>query len=410
MQSRGARLGLERTQAAVKLRNSPERDLDFVHIAGTNGKGSVATMMESVLRQAGYRTGKFSSPHLHRYVERVQINGRPLSEAETARRLEALRADDGLSSLTFFEYTTLLAFEAFRDAACDIVLLEVGLGGRLDSTNVVTPLVSVITNIGLEHQRILGDTIARIAKEKAGIIKPRVPVIVGARAASARRVISARARKLRAPLSLIGRDFDASWSGDRLDASVGKHRLDRLRLGLSGTYQGDNAACALAALSKLKSQGFEFDEADVRAGLARTRWPGRLEWHRGKPAFLFDAAHNADGCVQLSRYLEAVGWDGPVILLFGAMRDKDHRRMLTAFDRHVTSRVYASPRIHRAAAATTFSKIRRGRVARSVAQALQLAQDRAGPDGLVVVAGSIFLLAEVRALVKGIRSDPPIAM
>ncbi len=410
MQSRGARLGLERTQTAVKLRNSPERDLDFVHIAGTNGKGSVAAMMESVLRHAGYRTGKFSSPHLHRYVERVQIDGRPLSEAETARRLEALRADSRLSALTFFEYTTLMAFEAFRDAACDIVLLEVGLGGRLDSTNVVTPAVSVITNIGLEHQRILGDTLARIAKEKAGIIKPGVPVIVGARDASARRVISARAKKLRAPLSLIGRDFDASWSDDRLHARVGKHRWDSLRLGLSGIYQGDNAACALAALMKLESQGFELDEADVRKGLARTRWPGRLEWHKSKPAFLFDAAHNADGCERLAEYLETIDWTGPVILLFGAMRDKDHRRMLAAFDEHVTSRVYAAPTMDRAAAGKKFSEIRQGRVARSVAQALQLAQDKAGPDGLVVVAGSIFLVAEVRALVKGIRSDPPIAM
>jgi len=147
-------------EAAAEVRGHPEREVRYVHVAGTNGKGSVATMVESVLRQAGYRTGQFASPHLQRYVERVRIGGRPISEREAAIRIEGLREDQRLPPLSFFEYTTLLAFEAFRDAKCDIVVLEVGLGGRLDSTNIVIPEVSVITNISFEHERILGNTLA----------------------------------------------------------------------------------------------------------------------------------------------------------------------------------------------------------------------------------------------------------
>ena len=381
-----------------------------MHIAGSNGKGSVAAMMERVLRTAGYRTGQFSSPHLQRYVERVRIDGRPLSEAEAARRLESLRHDGRLPPLTFFEHTTVLALEAFRDAECDVVLLEVGLGGRLDSTNVVDPALSIITNISLEHERILGDTLSQIAREKAGILRRGVPVLVGARDPSARRVIRARAKKVGAPASFIEAEFDARWANGKLDVQVGERCLDGVRLGLRGRYQGDNAACAVAGLLALDEQGFELDENVIRQGLARTRWPGRLEWHKGRPSFLFDAAHNAEGCRRLAEHLAEVGWDGPVVLLFGAMHGKDHRRMLAAFDGRVTHRVYAAPRVHRAAPVETFSNIRRGRTARSLPEGLRIAKEKAGPSGVVVVAGSVFLVSEIRALVKGIRTDPPIAM
>ncbi|MBT8469589.1 MAG: bifunctional folylpolyglutamate synthase/dihydrofolate synthase, partial [Deltaproteobacteria bacterium] len=252
LESRGIKLGLERMAEAAERRGHPEREVPYVHVAGTNGKGSVATMVESVLRAAGYRTGQFASPHLQRYVERVRISGRPISEREAARRIEELRADTGLPPLTFFEYTTLLALEAFRDADCDIVCLEVGLGGRLDSTNIVTPEVSVITNISFEHQRILGDTLAKIAREKAGVLKRNVPCVVGARGKTVRRTITARARAVGAPLRWIDRDFESAWDGHSLSVRVGEQRWDGLRLGLRGKYQGDNAACALAALMELR--------------------------------------------------------------------------------------------------------------------------------------------------------------
>lgn len=410
LESRGIKLGLDRMQAAAELRGHPEQSVRYVHVAGTNGKGSVATMVASVLRRAGHRTGQFTSPHLQRYVERVRIDGRPISEREAARRIEALRADARLPALSFFEYTTLLAFEAFRDARCDIVVLEVGLGGRLDSTNIVTPEVSVITNIGFEHQRILGDTLAKIAREKAGVIKPGIPCVVGTRAKSARRAIEARARLVGAPLRWIDRDFEARWERRKLSARVGQRRWDGLPLGLRGHYQADNAACALAALAELQSRGFTVSDDAIREGLRSAKWPGRLEWHRGDPTFLFDAAHNAAGCETLARYLDDLDPKGPVILLFGAMRDKDHRRMLAAFDGRVDRRVFAAPSVHRAESPDRLKKIRDGIVARSVREGIYRAKRAAGPEGLVVVAGSIFLVSEARGLVKGVRTDPPIAM
>ena len=410
LESRGIKLGLDRMESAAVVREHPERDVRYVHVAGTNGKGSVATMVESVLRAAGYRTGQFASPHLQRYVERVRIDGRPISEREAAQRIEDLRTDDRLPALSFFEYTTLLAFEAFRDAACEIVVLEVGLGGRLDSTNIVMPETSVITNISFEHERILGDTLAKIAREKAGVLKPGVPCIVGSRSKSARRAISAKARTVGAPLRFIDRDFESCWDGKTLSARVGDRQWTGLRLGLRGRYQADNAACALATLIELGTKGFEVSDQDIRAGLRLAKWPGRLEWHRGQPTFLFDAAHNASGCKTLAHYLDDLDFTGKVVLLFGAMRDKDHRQMLAAFDGRVDRRIYAAPSIYRSERPERLARIREGTVARSVRDAVARAKRAAGPDGMVVAAGSIFLVSEARALVKNVRSDPPIAL
>jgi folylpolyglutamate synthase/dihydropteroate synthase len=179
---------------------------------------------------------------------------------------------------------------------------------------------------------------------------------------------------------------------------------------LRGRYQGDNAACALAALNLLCDREFEVSETDVRQGLRRAKWPGRLEWHRGQPAFLFDAAHNAAGCRTLASYLEELAFPGRVVLLFGAMRDKDHRAMIRALDDTVDRFVYTAPNIRRAVSPDHLREIGKGTVARSVRDALTRAKRAAGPDGLVVVAGSIFLVAEIRGLVKGVRTDPPIAM
>lgn len=410
LESRGIKLGLERTAMAAELRGHPERELRYVHVAGTNGKGSVAAMLDSTLRAAGYRTGFFSSPHLQRYVERIRVNGRPISEREATARIEGFRADTRLPPLSFFEYTTLLGFEAFRDAQCDIVVLEVGLGGRLDSTNIVTPEVCVITSIGLEHQRILGDTLAKIAAEKAGVIKPGAPCIVGARGKSVRRAIGKRARAVDAPVRWIDRDFGGSWQEGSLSVRVGERRWDGLHLGLRGHYQADNAACAVAALVELEGCGFHVPEAQLRRGLERVRWPGRLEWIDGRPPFLFDAAHNAAGCETLAFYLEDLAFRGRVVLLFGAMRDKDHRRMLASFDGLVDRRVYAAPPIHRSERPERLAKIREGIVARSIRDAVARAKRAAGPEGLVVVGGSIFLVSEARAIVKNVRTDPPIAM
>jgi dihydrofolate synthase/folylpolyglutamate synthase len=220
----------------------------------------------------------------------------------------------------------------------------------------------------------------------------------------------ARARAVSAPLRWIDRDFKSTWNHRSLSVRVGDREWAGLRLGLRGGYQGDNAGCALATLVELGDRGFAVSEADIRKGLARAKWPGRLEWHRGHPAFLFDAAHNASGCETLAHYLDELDFPGPVVLLFGAMRDKDHGRMLSAFDGRVDHRIYAAPAVYRSERPERLAKIRKGTAARSVRDAVARAKRAAGPDGLVVAAGSIFLVSEARALVKNVRTDPPIAM
>ena len=268
----------------------------------------------------------------------------------------------------------------------------------------------MITNISLEHQHILGDTRSQIAREKAGIIKPAVPCVVGAKGREVRRVIGAVARRKEAPLRWLGRDFDASWQGRKVDVRVGEELFQGLQLGLRGRYQADNAACAIAALRELDPRELAVPEEAIRRGLRSAKWPGRLELHKGRPSFLFDAAHNVAGCASLCSYLDSLDWPGPVVLVFAAMRDKRHERMLAAFDGTVTRRVYVEPSIERAAPPARLAELRPGTVARSVRDGLARAKRAAGPDGLVVVAGSIFLVSEARAIIKGVRTDPVIGM
>lgn len=414
LQSRGIRMGASRMKGALSFRGRPERGQQFVLVGGTNGKGSVSAMIAACLRAAGYRTGLFSSPHMHRYVERVRVDGRPLAEREAAARLDDLlsafehpRAPD----TTFFELTTLLAIEAFRDHHCDVVVLEVGLGGRLDATNAVLPVASVITRVALDHMHLLGDTIAQIAHEKAGIVKRGVPAIVGARDADALRVIQRRARRVGAPVSLVDRDFGLlpASNSRSFGVRVGERVISDLRCRLPGEHQRDNAACAVAALEALRSAGFAITDAQVRRGLSGVRWPGRLERVAGRPAWLFDAAHNPDGCEALARHLEA----GPRprrVLVFGAMADKQYRHMLRRLAPLVDGIVYCAPSMPRAATCSQLCRVVDGARARNLDDALARARRSAGPSGQIIVAGSIFLVAEARARVLGLRSDPPIRM
>ena len=423
LQSRGMRLGANRMASALALRGNPERGLRFVHVAGTNGKGSVSAMVESMLRAAGYRTGLFTSPHLHRFVERVRIAGRPIGDAEASARVRDLLAASaswGEPESTFFELTTLLALESFRDHRCDVVVLEVGIGGRLDATNVITPEVSVITSIGLEHTEILGKTHAAIAREKAGIIKPGVPVVVGVREPSARRAIVARARALGAPLALIDRDFSATrapaaaraGARERIAVQCGAETLANLRVALPGAHQLDNAACAVTALLQLRKRGFELPDAALRKGLARVRWPARLERMAPKrgPVFLFDAAHNPDGAHMLAAYLQQHRAPGRRVLIFGAFADKDYAAMIAALRPHADRIVYCPPPVWNAAKSSALRRCAPGVAARDVRDALAQARRLAGTRGEIVVAGSIYLVAAIRARVLQLRSDPPIRM
>jgi dihydrofolate synthase/folylpolyglutamate synthase len=408
---RGIRLELDRVEAALALRGHPERAVPAIVVAGTNGKGSVATMIASVLGRAGHQVGLFTSPHLHRLVERFQIGGKPVSETKLARTISELRpfieAED-TPSLTFFEVCTLIAFELFRDAGVDVSVLEVGLGGRLDATNAVTPLVSVITSIARDHADRLGGTLRKIAAEKAGILKPGVPAISGARVPEAQRVIRAQARKLGTPLSEIGRDFGAVATERGFDAWTRTLRLTDLTLPLAGAYQADNLACAVAALDEI-SPHFVLSERSVREGLAEVVWPGRLELLDGAPPVLCDAAHNPHAAQALARHLnEACGRYTKRVLIFGVMRDKEHEKMLAELLPAVDQVVFTSVATERAMSARELAEEHGGEAYEDPERALAVARKRAGKRGLVVACGSIYVMAAIRAEVLELRADPPI--
>lgn len=410
--SEGMKFGLGRMRRALKKRGRPDADLRFVHVAGSNGKGSTCAMIERGLRAAGYKTGWFSSPHLHRYAERFRVNGRPLGDAEVARRLAGFREAD--LGLTFFEYSVLLAFEAFRDHECDVVVLEVGLGGRLDATNTIEASdLCVVTNIALEHTAILGDTRALIAKEKGGIFRRGALAVIGAEDAGdgadekSQTVLRRMAKRRDMDPWLIGGDFrGTSLPRGRAEIRVGRTRY-ALRLSLAGDYQVHNASVAAAALHRLRSSGFRIPRKAVETALTKAKWPGRLERQVVDGVeYIFDAAHNPDGCRALAAHLKGLP-KKKTTLLFGALADKDHEAMLSAFDGFVDSRIYSLPAMRRAADLADFRRVRPGHIAKDVDSALAMARRR---GERVVVGGSIFLVSAIRSRVLGIRSDPPIAL
>jgi len=415
LEPRGARLGLARVKRALAARGEPQRGMRFVHIAGTNGKGSVAVMIESALRASGYRTGLYTSPHLHRFTERIRVSGREVAKREVARLTGELART--APWLTFFETATVMALEAFRDARCDVAVLEVGLGGRLDATNVVVPEACAITSIGADHMDRLGPTLASIAREKAGILKRRVPAVVGARDRAAREAIAARARAVRAPIWWLDDDVRVERGGTgegTVDIVTPRARVGRVRAPLAGVHQIDNLAIAVATLVTLRGRrGLEVDDAAIRRGVRSARWPARLEMIDGAPPVLVDAAHNIEGCAALAAHVRAMARPSNGarrVLVFGAMADKDHAGMLAALDGAFEERVYVAPKTRRAATPAALAAVRAGRQADDVGAALDLARSIATSGGLVVVAGSIFLAGEARAQLLGVRSEPALPL
>ena len=308
----GAHFGLENTFKLAFLAGNPQAKLRFIHVAGTNGKGSTCAMLESIYRAAGLRVGLFTSPHLVSFRERIQVNRQLIPEIELVRLVEIIRpllehfpADN---HLTLFEVVTVMALKFFAEQKCDLVIWETGLGGRLDATNIITPLASVITNIGLDHQQWLGDTLEKIAAEKAGIIKPGVPVLTATDVPAALAVIRDAAREKNSPLTIISSPH----------ASRIPHHTSLL-----GDHQKINAALAQATVEVLQNQ-IPASAERIRAGLAAVDWPGRLQLVTGSDGrkTLLDGAHNADGAKMLRAALETHFPGQPVVLIFGALGDK----------------------------------------------------------------------------------------
>jgi len=325
---RTAKLGLERIQALLAALGHPERAGRFIHVAGTNGKGSVCAMTESALRAAGVRTGLYISPHLVEPTERIQIDGRPVSEAEFTRAFdqvhrtaeEMLRRDELEAHPTYFETVTAMAFLLFRERAVETVVLETGLGGRLDATNVVIPCLTAITPIDFDHERFLGSSLEAIASEKAGILKPSVPAVLSWQRPEALAVLERRAAELGAPVTRT-----SAWRIAELDLAVRGHRAllagprgpVRVECPLAGEHQVENARTAVAILETLGVPASAIEE-----GIRRTRWPGRLELVSEQPEIILDGAHNPAGIRALAAYIRRFYAGRPVWIIYGSMRDK----------------------------------------------------------------------------------------
>jgi dihydrofolate synthase / folylpolyglutamate synthase len=390
----GIKFGLENISTLLAHLGHPERAFRTLHVGGTNGKGSVTAMADAALRAAGHRSARYTSPHLVELNERFVIDGRAVADDDLVAAIDdvrgaiaELRATGALQVVpTFFETTTAVAFELFRRAAVEIAVIEVGLGGRLDATNVLTPMAAAITSIGLDHEQYLGGTLREIAIEKAGIIKPGVPVVVGSLPPEAQQAIESVARERAAPIVAAGEDT--------LRRSVDAP------LALRGAHQRGNAAVAAALLEIADAGGVAVPRAAVRAGLTTVSWPGRLDLRRfadGREALL-DAAHNPDGAAALAAYL-AETWPDKPPLVFAAMADKNARGMFRALLPTIGALV-----LTRASNARSADPARLAQEAREIAPSLPIVVERDLPDALnaawrcarrIVVAGSIFLLGDV---------------
>ena len=299
----GIKLGLQNISVILDLLEHPEQSYAVVHVAGTNGKGSVAAGLAEILTRAGYRTGLFTSPHLQSFCERIRIDGHPGDAARLAGLINEIRPLVKERPITFFEFSTALAFTYFARHGVQVAVVETGMGGRLDATNLVTPLVSVITPISKDHTLYLGTTLKKIAGEKARIIKEGIPVVFGPQPQEAAEVLLAEAKACGAPQSVFSHDFSVISSGKRFSYRGTGLLLDNLTPGLEGVHQHANLAVSLRCAEILRHKGFFISEEAMRDGVEKVQWPGRLQWWEGGRELLLDGAHNGSGALTLARYL-----------------------------------------------------------------------------------------------------------
>lgn len=406
LQRFGIKLGLENIRELLRRLGHPERSFRIIHVAGSNGKGSVCATLAEILHQGGYATGRYTSPHLHSFTERIQINGEPISELEVAELTAEIRAVASGIAVTFFEFTTALALLYFARRRVDWVVLEVGMGGRLDATNAVTPELCLITPICFDHAEHLGPDLATIAGEKAGILKPGVPVVIGRQPEGALRVLLQRAAAQDAAVTLLERDLQLSSQGASWSYHGPSWQLAGLVPGLRGGHQLDNMALAVAALELLQARGLQLPEAAVRRGLARVRWPGRLEWWQDRFEVLLDGAHNQGGAQVLAAYLKTLEVKG-IHWVVGLKADKRPEDLLGPLLPLVTALYCTTPPVDAAIdpAVLVAQAVAAGLPAGSypdTAAALTAALARRREGEIILVAGSLFLVAAAReALQRG---------
>lgn len=401
---KGSVPGLERTRELLERMGNPEKSLRFVHIAGTNGKGSTAAMTASILRQAGYKTGLYTSPYILRFHERMQVDGVEISDEELADVTEFVRphAEAMADHPTEFELVSCIAFEYFKRKGCDIVVLEVGMGGELDSTNVIdTPEVAVITNIGLDHTEYLGDTLEKVASAKAGIIKKGGTAVLYRSTPSVEAVFESRCKEMGA--TLVKANFDAlhsishDLSGQVFDASG----YPAIELPLLGEHQMKNTAVVLAAIGVLQSNGYHITEEQVRKGLATVSWPGRFEVLRKSPLFLVDGGHNPQCIESLTANIRSYLNGRPLTILTGVLADKDFHCMysnVAPFAREFVTVTPDSPRSLSAVDLKAYLEQFGKPVTAmdTIEDGVRKAMELAGPDGVVLAYGSLYMVGAIR--------------
>ena len=412
LQKYGIKFGLSSTSNLLARLGNPHKNLKAVHIAGTNGKGSTAAMLSAVLTRIGIQVGLYTSPHLVRFNERFRINDQDVDDRGIMDVF--LRVKDVVDEReppTFFEMTTAMALCLFAERGVDWAILEVGMGGRLDATNVIQPQITIINNVAFDHQEFLGFTLGRIAREKAGIIKQGVPLITAVKQPVALAVIKERCSALAAPCYRVGQQIKVRSRGKGRFSYRGlKWRLDNLQLPLAGRHQLLNAATALGALEVLKEMGrLHLTTEQVQEGLSKTRWPGRLEWFSEHPPVLLDGAHNNAGIVSLRKALQEEYTYKRLIIVLGIMADKDLWGMLHRLAPLADHIILTRPRYERAAEPESLREMagefaNRTELIRSVRQALERAMTMATSEDLVVVTGSLYFIGEVKEI-KEIKEE-----
>jgi len=424
------RFNLDRVRVLLRAVGDPHRAFGSIHVAGTKGKGSVSSLSASALRAAGYRVGLYTSPHLIRLTERIQVDGEELGQQAMASLLEELKPDVArIPGITMFEILTALAFLHFARQNVDFAAVEVGLGGRLDATNVVEPLVSVITSLSYDHMHVLGNSLSDIAREKAGIIKRGIPLVLAPQQHEAERVVEEVARERGAPIIRVGRDWLYAPGGHDLEsqslfiwpASEQAH-MDtfvetaggeewappRYEIPLLGYHQVVNTAVAYAALQVVRQSGVRLEEEAIQDGFRHVSWPGRFQILSRSPAVVIDSAHNRDSALRLRIALDDYFPGQPVTLVFGAMGDKDIPGMLAELLPRVSRLILTQPDHPRAATIDELAVLAHGygwrvKEIKPVAEALRFALSQSRPGEVVVAAGSLTVAGEVLSAWDSIR-------
>jgi dihydrofolate synthase / folylpolyglutamate synthase len=399
----GIKLGLSTIKKILVGLGNPQENFACIHVAGTNGKGSVASSLASILYHNGYKTGLYTSPHLIRFNERIQVNNRPISNEKVVRSYQAVKeAHFGKRDPTFFEFTTAMAFYEFAAQKVDWAIIETGMGGRLDATNIINPSLCIITNISVEHREYLGNTLTQIAAEKAGIIKKHIPLVTGIRQKKALAEIKAIAAKKKAPLFRLGSNFKVRRNQSQMFSYYGIRNVwHNLQTALSGNFQVDNAALVLAACELLGENKAAITLNNIKKGLSKNHWPGRLEIVSDDPFIILDGAHNLAAANNLAKYLSTNLAGKSTTLVVGILEDKPYKAMLKTLLKPVNRVIFTRAKIDRAVEPHVLNEAVKefnpnATIIPDVGQAIGKAIETTPHHGAICIAGSLYVVGEAK--------------